>query len=254
MTKEERAKISRENGSKSTGPKTDEGKEKSARNSIEHGLRAEKLKHFAPPHYVALCSEDRGEYYQLFDEQLKVYQPLNLVAKSVVRDIAIARWQILRLDICLTSQWNLALIEQGQKPLTVVPELGEIQTMARSVEALYTGYAIAHRLNRQIDQLGVRIARLQRQLRDLRQNGAAPKNIDERTQQNPPQPVANTANEPEKPQRDEQPVFITENTPEVIAYYKNLYPGREIIIMPPDDVANGIEVDDFMPDIPRKVT
>ena len=250
MTKEERAKIARENGSKSSGPATPAGKEKSARNSIEHGLRAEKLKHFAPPHYVALCSEDRGEYYQLLDEQLKVYQPKNFVAKSIVRDIAIARWQTLRLDICLTGQWNLALIEQGQKPLTVVPELGEIQTMARSVEALYTGNAIAQRLNRQIDQFGVRIARLQRQLRDLNQNTPKP---DERTQQKQPQPVVNTAGEQKKTPTDEQPVFITENTPEVIAYYKTLYPGREIVIMPPDDVANGIDIEDDMPNIPRKV-
>jgi len=48
MTKEQRAK--------SKGPITPEGEEKSARNAIEHGLRAEKLKHFAPPHCVALCN------------------------------------------------------------------------------------------------------------------------------------------------------------------------------------------------------
>ena len=51
--------------------------------------------------------------------------------------------------------------------------------------------------------------------------------------------------------RARKPIFITENSAEVIAYYKKLYPNREIIVMPPDDVANGIDVEDDMPDIPR---
>ena len=107
MTKEERAKIARENGAKSKGPVTSPGKEKSARNAIDHGRRAEKLKHFAPPHYVALCNEDRREYYQLLDQLVAVYQPVNLVAAGIVRDIAVARWQLLRLDTCIASHWNL---------------------------------------------------------------------------------------------------------------------------------------------------
>ena len=261
MTKEVRAKIARENGAKSKGPVTSPGKEKSARNAIDHGRRAEKLKHFAPPHYVALCNEDRREYYQLLDQLVAVYQPVNLVAAGIVRDIAVARWQLLRLDTCIASHWNLALIEQAQKPLTVAAELGEVQTMARSVEALYCGNAIAHRLNRQIDQFGMRIARLQRQLRYIHQNFAASANTAkppakpdqpcERTQDESSQPVDNTSGAPENTPETEQPIFITENSAEVIAYYKKLYPNREIVVMPPDDVANGIDVEDDMPDIPR---
>jgi hypothetical protein len=252
MTKEERARLSRENGAKSKGPVTEEGKERSARNAIEHGLRAGKLKHFAPPHYVALANEDRREYYQLLDELVAVYQPVNLVAAGIVRDIAVARWQMLRLDTCITSQWNLALIDQAQKPLTVAPELGEVQVMARSVEAVYGGSGIVHKLNRQIDQLQMRIVRLQRQLKFVHQNFSA--GSLKRTQPDPPQPTENTEKEPENETKTEQPVFVTENTPEVIAYYKKLYPNREIVIMPPDDVANGIDVEDDMPDIPRNLT
>jgi len=107
-----------------------------------------------------------------------------------------------------------------------------------------------HRLNRQIDQFGVRIGRLQRQLREVHKNFAT---ASVRTQQPSPQPIENTDNEPEKTQETEPPIFITENLPEVIAYYKKLYPNREIIILPPDDVANGIDIEDDMPDIPRRV-
>src|SRR5215212_9305677 len=153
MTTEQRAKVARENGAKSKGPVTSAGKEKSARNGITHGLRTEKLKHFIPPHHAVLCNEERAEYYQLVDELLSVYQPVNSVAASIVRDIAVARWQILRLDSLITNHWNLSLAEHAQKPLTVAPELGELQTMSRTAESLYTGHAIVHRFNRQIDQL-----------------------------------------------------------------------------------------------------
>ena len=250
MINEDRARIARENGSKSHGPVTPEGKEKSARNSIDHGLRAEKLKHFAPPHYVALCNEDRREYYQLLDQLISVYQPVNLVAPGIVRDIAVGRWQLLRLDTCITSHWNLALIEQGQKPLTVASELGEVQTMARSVQVLYSGNAIVHRLNRQIDQFGIRIARLQRQLKFVHQIFAAV--APERTQRESPQPAETTSGTPENTPNNEHSIFTTENTPKVIAYCKKLYPNREIVVLPPDDVAKGIETEDDMPVAPRK--
>lgn len=250
MTPEDKAKIARENGAKSKGPVTDTGRQKSARNGITHGLRTEKLKHFIPPHHAVLCNEERAEYYKLLDELLSVYQPGNPVALSVVRDIAVARWQILRLDTLITTQWNLTLAAQAREPVTVTPELGELAAMSRTAEVLYTGHAILRQLNRQIDQLNQRIARLERRLKFVHANFRT--TINDRTQPQPSQPVDNTVNEPQIDQKSEQPVFITENTPEVIAFYKQNYPGRQIVVQPPDDVANGIDVEDNMPDIPRK--
>jgi hypothetical protein len=248
MTKEQRAQQSRENGAKSKGPKTDAGKAKVARNAITHGDRADKLKNFVPPHSAVLCNEERQQFYQLMEELTNVYQPINSVALGIVRDIAVARWQILRLDSCITSQWNLALVDNAQKPLTVAPELGEVQTMARSAEALYTGHAIVHRFNRQIDQLEIRIARLERRLRHLQ--AYFPGN--EQTCPLSPQPVENTGTTPENKQYNEQPIYVTENTPAVLAYYRQHFPNRKLVILPADDVAKGIERDDPMPDIPRR--
>ena len=250
LTKEERARISRENGAKSKGPFTPEGKEKSARNAIQHGLRATKLKHFAPPHYAALANEERREFYQLLDDMAGVYQPVNSVAAAIVRDIAVARWQMMRLDTCITTEWNLALIEGAQHPLELSPELGEMELMSRSVQSVYGNSGAVSKLNREIDRLVKRIANLQRQLRDIHRHfpyGPPPK----RTQPDPPQPIENTEAAAENTEEIEQPIRITENTPEVIAYYKKLYPNREIIVLPPDDVAKGIDVEDDMPDIPR---
>ena len=49
-------------------------------------------------------------------------------------------------------------------------------------------------------------------------------------------------------------MYITENSPAVIAAYKKLFPNSEIIVHPADDVAKGINLEDDMPLAPRKAS
>lgn len=250
LTPEQRAENSRRNGAKSKGPTTPEGKEKSARNSIHHGRRAEALKHFAPPHFVALCNEDRREFNQILDEITNTLKPKNDMTRSLVRDIAVARWSILRLEVHITNAWNFTLLDQSKAPLTVTEELGELEVMFRSAKVLFTGQALISRLEREIDRYHIRIARLERTIRTLHANYKT--EIPEQTHQPQPEPVENTETEPESTQSG-PPIYVTENTPKVLEYYKTYFPGRRIIVLPADDVANGIDHEDDMPDIPRKV-
>lgn len=240
MTKEDRARIARENGAKSRGPVTDEGKAKSSRNAIKDGQHATKLSLFVPPHGAVTCKEDRQAFYQLMDELLAIYQPVNQLAAGIVKEIATARWQVERLNHCLTAHWNLAFVHSAAAPSAVVAELAELELLVNTSKSLYAGDAVAHRLNRQIDQLELRIARLERRLQFV--HAHFPTCVE------PPQPVANTEEAPQ----NEPPVFITENTPAVIAAYKQQFPNREIIVLPPDNVAKGIEEEDQIPIAPRK--
>ena len=52
-----RAEASRRNGAKSKGPRTPEGKARSSRNALRHGLRAQK--------HMLLAGESVAEYQRL---------------------------------------------------------------------------------------------------------------------------------------------------------------------------------------------
>jgi len=245
MTTEDRAQIARENGAKSKGPITEEGKAKVSANAVKTGEHIDKLAQFLPPHQAVLCNEDRPQYYQLFKQLIEIYQPVNQLAAAVVRDIAIAQWQIERLHTCVTVQWNLALIDNAAKPSTLAPELCEIQAMGRATETLIGGKGTVSKINREIAQLQRAIASLERRLKFI--HSTFPTVAKKQTQQENTQPV-------EIKQFTEPPIYVTENSPAVIKAYKLQFPNREIIVLPPDDVAKGINLEDDMPLAPRKPT
>jgi hypothetical protein len=75
LTPEQRAEISRQNGMKSRGPVTDEGKAVSRRNALKHGLRAEVL---------PLPTEDPEVIQARADAWNTYYQPQSPVAQHLV--------------------------------------------------------------------------------------------------------------------------------------------------------------------------
>src|SRR5579883_1190634 len=70
-----RSEINRQNAQKSTGPKTQEGKDRSRRNALKHGLRAE---------VVALPNEDPEALRERSREWNDYYQPRNPAERHLV--------------------------------------------------------------------------------------------------------------------------------------------------------------------------
>jgi hypothetical protein len=240
MTKEQKAQIARENGAKSRGPKTETGKAASARNGIKTGEHTTKLSPFVPPNSAVLCNEQRQAYFRLLSDLLQIYTPKNQEASEMVRQIAIARWQINRLQTEINNIWNFALLETAQGESTLAEELEDQEFAAKTAEKLFTGKSPIENMNRQIDRLEIRIARLRKGIIEIHQyfpNAAKPIETKE-------------VEEPEA--KTEPTVYLTEHDDEVIAAYRREFPNHKIVLLPPDDVAKGIEIKDDLPIAPRK--
>jgi hypothetical protein len=110
-----RAEASRRNGAQSRGPRTAEGKARSARNALKHGLRAEK--------YVVLPDEDRGEFAALEAALLDELAPDGVFQRILAGRIVCAAWRLMRAERLevelfgehhiLDGSLGLALIRDG---------------------------------------------------------------------------------------------------------------------------------------------
>ena len=240
MTPEDKARIARENGAKSRGPKTEAGKAQSRLNSIKTGDNAETLAQFVPPNSGILCHEDRKKFYALIHQLTQIYLPANQEAAAMVRQIAIARWQIDRLLTDLNSIWNHELMVAAQQPAPVTKDHEDDYYQAEVAKKLYTGAAPIEKMERQIDRLEVRIARLRRGIADINNNFP-----------NVANPLETQDQEPQI-ENSEPTVYVTEPTPEVLAAYRREFPGHRIVVLPPDDVAKGIDIEDDLPPAPRR--
>ena len=85
-----RAEASRRNGAKSRGPKTLEGKARSSRNALKHGLRAHK--------HIVLPQEDAAEFAEFHAALMKDLAPVGALQTVLARRIAIAAWRLARAD------------------------------------------------------------------------------------------------------------------------------------------------------------
>jgi hypothetical protein len=81
-----RALASRQNGAKSRGPKTVQGKARSARNALKHGMRAAK--------YVVLPDEFAGLEAAIIEE----LAPVGALQTALARRVAVAAWRLARAD------------------------------------------------------------------------------------------------------------------------------------------------------------
>src|SRR6266481_7604088 len=106
MTSELKSATARANGAKSRGPKTDETRERSSRNSLRHGIVARKT--------ILLECEDPDEFQAMLDEYGVTYQPGNAIEQDLVDEMISARWRGGRLAMIVTSLLDMQMDEQRQ--------------------------------------------------------------------------------------------------------------------------------------------
>jgi hypothetical protein len=88
LTPEQRAEVARQNGRKSQGPKTQQGREASSRNATTHG---------AYTRNIVLPNEDPELYLQFKQQYLDEWQPVGQRERDLVVDLVNARWRMTRI-------------------------------------------------------------------------------------------------------------------------------------------------------------
>src|SRR5579883_1380923 len=87
MSSLRRIRASQRNGRKSRGPKTPEGKARSSRNALRHGLLAR---------CCVLESESRELFDDLFQQFFNRFQPVDEVEAALVEEMIAATWRLRR--------------------------------------------------------------------------------------------------------------------------------------------------------------
>src|SRR6266550_4916311 len=89
MVSDRKLHANRLNAQHSTGPRTKEGKARSSRNASTHGLFCKEL---------LLPYEHKELFHVLRNSLLMSLSPQNVLELSLVDDIVIARWKLIRLQ------------------------------------------------------------------------------------------------------------------------------------------------------------
>ena len=85
-----KSETARANGAKSRGPTTAEGKEKSSRNAIKHGLTAGNGN-------ILLDCEDPGQFDEVLNKLLGIHEPATPAESDLVEEMVAARWRTRRM-------------------------------------------------------------------------------------------------------------------------------------------------------------
>ena len=224
LTKEQKAEIARQNGAKSRGPKTEAGKNRSRANGLKHGERATTLQHLAQPHPAILCNEDQHNFFQLFHDLIKVYQPRGAAETDIVREIAIARTDITRTQLIKASLWNRTLLLENAKDLNVQPELRNVEVSINTGLQLLKSDA---QFDRAIDRLFRRIAQLEKRLRFLQTQFPMPEQTQPESEQ-----LAPNERLTEIEADEDLPLYTDDPSQATREAYEYFFPGRKLIVVP----------------------
>jgi hypothetical protein len=231
ISKERKAEIARENGAKSKGPVTAEGKEKSARNAITHGERANALKLIVPPHSACLANEERQGFYKMYDNLMAKYRPADETEHALVREIADFQWKSIRNKQMETAIFNRELMRQATRTPGSIPELRDLEISVAAQEALTGNKTIAEL--RKDTQVCLRsISQLQRRLKEMQKTWPAAAPV-------PPAPEVNDIQEMGEAENTERTNQNTQNTaknydingpvtPNVVNLYRDIFHKDEV--------------------------
>ena len=111
---QKRIEANRRNAQQSTGPRTAEGKAKSATNSTSHGFSSLNMNPLAPGCF--LHTEDESQFLGLLNEYVVTYNPQHPDELDLLTEAVFAKWRQQRIWLAETGQIEIA-IAQGESEL-----------------------------------------------------------------------------------------------------------------------------------------
>src|ERR1700724_548909 len=94
-----KSETARANGAKSRGPTTPEGKEKSSRNALKHGLTAGNGN-------ILLDCEDHDQFDDVLNKLLGIHEPATPAETDLVEEMVACRWRTRRMWTIETGLLN----------------------------------------------------------------------------------------------------------------------------------------------------
>ena len=170
---------SRANGRLSSGPKTAEGKARSSRNALRHGLLSRD---------PILTDESAAGYSQLLAQYRSRFRPQNPGQADLVDAMVHARWQLLRLRALENGLFNDHMLDSERSPQPDAAPQDDSDRLAVAFSELLAdgSYPLLQRYEARLQNV------FQRALETLVESRAAAPPTVARACPAPPSPLKNT--------------------------------------------------------------
>ena len=156
-TDDKRKQTSRLNALKSTGPKTPEGKRRSAFNAVTHAAYVKEL---------ILPGEELLQFQALLDAHLDNWKPTNPIEDTFVFEMASTLWRLRRQAPVESS---LISIQMQRMSREIIKEFNSVSPSALAVVALQENGDALNQISRQCRRLLSQYEKLTQQLLTMRQ-------------------------------------------------------------------------------------
>jgi hypothetical protein len=116
-----RAAVNKANAQKSTGPRTEAGKQRSSLNALRHGLTGQT---------VVLPTEDHSAYQRHSQAFLDEYRPKGATEIQLVQSLLDTSWQLNRASAVETNLFSLGITEMEDRIRATHPDAETALAMA----------------------------------------------------------------------------------------------------------------------------
>jgi hypothetical protein len=156
----DRAAVNKANAQKSTGPRTQAGKQRSKLNALRHGLTGQT---------VVLPTEDHSAYERHSQSFLDEYHPKDATEAHLVQSLIDTSWRMNRAATVETNLFSLGIIEMEERLHANHPEAEAALAMALAFREHMRAFASistqSQRLARQFERTLAQLRQIQAERR-----------------------------------------------------------------------------------------